>query len=164
MNLITWISLLLITTIVIILKISKKRKNYNLLYERQISIKGMKTLTYLGKETPLTCLRDHGKISGESFKDKDSLQLPHNENCYCKNEVYYARSREVFESDKIVNETFETDLGIMDYDEARYYQYLLISKRSEDDEEKQSCITLLESMKVSLKFIKMVESHFKYLI
>jgi hypothetical protein len=114
------------------LKMRKSSSGGGMLKERQISLNGTRIITPLTKATPLSCLLDDDRIFGESFKDKVLPELPHEEGCHCVKENYIARSREWF-TEQQNSQSWDSDLGPLNRQEARYYKYALIAEKIGDD-------------------------------
>lgn len=154
-----WIAVVIIAIIFILKRMKKNAPRYKMLSERQIGIRGTRVLTFLEKDTPITCLLDHYKVYGEDFKDKNLPALPHCENCKCEYFEYYTRSREWFDG-KSKKEQFNTDLGKLDITKARYYKFALLLKSGKlSKEEQKNIIELLSGIQIDNDFKEKVETH-----
>lgn len=136
----------------------RKESRRGILTERQVSVTGTRVITPLRKTTPLECLVTDDIIFGEGFKDKELPELPHSDECECSTENYVARSREWF-SNHQQEQVWESDLGTLPRNQARYYKYKLLAMQENDENQKKTFNEALDSIQVDEGFRNKVENH-----
>ena len=154
-----FLGLFLIAVVILTLRARKKRAG-TVLPGKQISIRGNQLVTYLSKETPLSCLLTDGRFFGDDYQDKDVPELPHREGCRCELREIVRRSREITENSSPDSSTQTSDMGQLNRSDARFYRFALIAYHPEATEPmKSEYLDLANNAKVSEKFQQRVESH-----
>ncbi|MGK5093798.1 hypothetical protein WDW89_17525 [Deltaproteobacteria bacterium TL4] len=90
------------------------------------NIEGNEVRTFLGLQTPLTCLKDDGFRFGKSFRVKTAPTLPHNEDCQCKILSIAYASTDIFETEPPTRKGYESFVGELSYQEAQVLKRILI--------------------------------------